>query len=181
MRAFTTVALASIIAAAQAADITCSNAVSDGILNIYKNSLTGQMIPLTFDASGGLVSGTSQNIVEIVGCTSTYIGKPATTVSADKRTITVNGKVRSGSNCLSRVPSDGHLALVACVDTDNSAQDNQFWSIDLVYHEGDQATGSDETLKFVKSGYYNHYTGGKVYESNSQPPSTWLLTFSYVE
>ena len=102
-------------------------------------------------------------MVQIVPCSSTRIGKPATQVSPDKSAVTVYGKIKSGGKCLARVAADQGVKLVACANEDGVAQDAQFWTVVLVYHPGDEATGSGRHVSFVKGGYYHHLASGKFY------------------
>jgi len=160
-----TVALISLITAATAAAITCEDRISFGKLDIHKNDIkTGESVPLTFDDAGRLVGSVNgmQYLVSAVPCTSAHIAKPAKTVNGDK--VTVVGRLTAnGGLCLSRNSADQGLALAACIDEDGPGQEAQFWTLDLVNHDGSMATGKDVPVAFVKGGMFHHLAGGKVF------------------
>ncbi|KAH7099702.1 hypothetical protein BKA62DRAFT_709191 [Auriculariales sp. MPI-PUGE-AT-0066] len=181
----TTLALSALAAVATAADIQCNDRISWGKLDVHKNDIkSGEHIPLTFDASNKLIGSKDgqQYLVEVVPCTSAHIGKPATTVSADKKTVTVVGRILGNNGlCLQRNAQDGSVEAADCVNTDGPEQESQFWSMDLVNHDKADATGSNVSVSCLKADVFHHLAGGKVWESDVKPPHVWHLTFSYLE
>ncbi|KAH7087270.1 hypothetical protein BKA62DRAFT_835982 [Auriculariales sp. MPI-PUGE-AT-0066] len=183
---FYSAALVLATAVARGASIQCHDRISTGWLNARKNSLNGQEIPLWIsDATGKLVTaGDVQNGVFVFPCTSKAIGKPATTISADNKTITVYGQMRpfSGNSCLARNLSDSSVGLAPCQTEDTLAkQQTQFWRISLDWTGGPEAFGVDKVVTFVAPGVYNHLANRQWYESTYKPPSTWYLTFTWSE
>jgi hypothetical protein len=162
----------------RAPNINCGNTLSSGVLTVYKNSLTGQEIPLTIDSTGSLAGSTdgSQQILNIVGCNSTHIGKPAVSVNKTTNEVTIYGKINNNVDCLTRM-NDGHLAMSRCVGPDDSSQDTQFFTTTLVYQTDGQFTGSQRKVAFVESGYFHHLTGGKLYGTRKQVV-LWQLRFT---
>jgi len=165
MRFSTTLAVVAAVASSTTMAITCGNPISSGILHIVKNG--AEKIPLTFRQDGAagwsLISSPdgSQDSVSIVPCNSTFIGAPGTKVNGS--TVTVSGKITAHGWCLTREPTTGQLKLGACAGGEDAGLLDQFFGVDLVYHEGDEATGSDRPLKFKKTGVYDHLAGGLVY------------------
>ncbi|KAH7104022.1 hypothetical protein BKA62DRAFT_34973 [Auriculariales sp. MPI-PUGE-AT-0066] len=153
-------ALATLVALAEAANISCQGRISSGILAIYKNSLTGQRVPLTIK-SGALAGSTdgSQNVFNVYPCSSTYFGKNGTRVDSDG-TVLVYGQIKSGTKCLART-SDESVKLVTCVTTDGPGSlSQQYWTTRLINHPNDEATGTDRSVSLAQQ-YYHHLTGGK--------------------
>jgi len=165
MRFTTTIALVAAVVSSTTMAITCDKPISYGILHIVKNG--AEKIPLTFRQDGAagwsLVSSPdgSQDMVGVVPCNSTFIGAPGTKVNGN--IVTVSGKITAHGWCLTREPTTGQLKLGACAGGEDAGLLDQFFGVDLGYHEGDEATGSDRALKFKKPGVYDHLAGGLVY------------------
>ncbi|KAH7099206.1 hypothetical protein BKA62DRAFT_710291 [Auriculariales sp. MPI-PUGE-AT-0066] len=165
----------------------CHDRISTGWLNARKNSLNGQEIPLWIsDATGKLVTAARCSERRFVfPCTSKAIGQPATTISADNKTITVYGQMRPFAGTRLHGPKNKvaePIGLAPCQTEDTLAkQQTQFWRISLDWTGGPEAFGVDKVVTFVAPGVYNHLANRQWYESTYKPPSTWYLTFTWSE
>lgn len=168
MRSSTLFALAATFVTSFAATITCDQPISNGILHMRKNGISGEQIPLTVGSDGARdavitsLDG-SQVTVDIVPCNSTFIGAPGIQIPPGRGVVVVTGKISALGRCLTRDPSTQQVILGRCLGEDDETQHLQFWQVDLVYHEGQEATGSDRPIFFKKTGLYHHLANSKLY------------------
>ncbi|KAH7087266.1 hypothetical protein BKA62DRAFT_730068 [Auriculariales sp. MPI-PUGE-AT-0066] len=192
MRSFSVLLAATLAASAAAvpavpaaqASIQCGDVISQGFFFSRKNSLTGERVKLTLDSTSKFAGSTdkTQLAFEFVPCNSTAIGKPATTVSADGKTVEVYGRIQFGiDKCLQRYPADNSVGIGACATADTlQSQSDQFWNVQLVNKPDYQGElfADNTPVSFAQAGFYHHLANGKWYESTFKPPSTWFMTFT---
>jgi len=193
---FITAVTAATTFALSAQAVVQTSVLSSGGLSIWKNAIgTGQETLLTPDASGALVASTTVQL----SFSFNAVDNGTIVFPGSSEIVITKGRIGdyAGNDCLTCDAASGALAVKPCIANDAGAE-AQLWQTTLVYHENDEATGSNREIVPYKKGTYTHLAGGKVYrecfvrlklffvlinvaEAASQPASKWFLTFSYIE
>jgi len=171
---FITAVTAATTFALSAQAVVQTSVLSSGVLSIWKNAIgTGQETLLTPDASGALVASTSGQL----SFSFNAVDNGTIVFPGSSEIVVIKGRIgdSAGNNCLTRNSTTGALAVKPCIANDAGAEAQQLWQTTLVYHENDEATGSDREIVPYWKGTYTHLAGGKVYRECLGEASTMFL------
>ncbi|KAF7328028.1 hypothetical protein MKEN_00383700 [Mycena kentingensis (nom. inval.)] len=169
-------AAATLAAGANALD--CTERMSSGTLSVWKTGIDfGTKINVAVDpTSHQVVTTTSgQNILPLYACDGSTVVFPGS-----REIVITKGRIEAPGGCLGRNSTTGLVTSSPCIATEPAAQD-QLWQFSLVYQTDGEMTGSDREIVPYKKGTFTHISSGHLELANAQGPSTFFLTFDYVE
>ncbi|KAF7307964.1 hypothetical protein MKEN_01157800 [Mycena kentingensis (nom. inval.)] len=177
---FSTAFLAAAFLLSGANALNCTQRLSNGVLSVWKTGINfGTKINLDVDPNTFEVVTTTggQQSVTLTACDANTIVFPGA-----GEIVTTKGRLETIGGCLGRNSTTGAVRSTPCSADDQAALDQgQLWQFSLVFHPDGEMTGSDREIVPFKKGTFTHIAAGKLELATTQGPSTFFLTFDFVE